>query len=60
MHLFIAIAIALSPGTGEDRGASGVEYGILLVAVSAAIAASIFAIGSKVGVGLSDFNSLLP
>ena len=43
-----------------DRGASGVEYGIMLGAVAAVIIVLAYAIGGKVQNAFNTTNSLLP
>lgn len=44
----------------EDRGASGVEYGIMIAAVSALIAATAFLIGGKIQTAFNTTNSAIP
>ena len=44
----------------RDRGASGVEYGIMIAAVAAVIVVAAFAIGSKIGVAFDDVNAEIP
>jgi pilus assembly protein Flp/PilA len=38
----------------EDRGASAVEYGLLVAAIAAVIVTAVFALGSQVSTAFSD------
>jgi pilus assembly protein Flp/PilA len=40
----------------EDRGASAVEYGILLGGIAAVVVAAIFALGAVIGVQYTSFE----
>lgn len=46
--------VRLSPADGRDRGASAVEYGLLIAAIAAVIAIVVFALGSLVKSTLYD------
>ena len=43
-----------------ERGAAGVEYGILVAAVSAVIVVAAMAIGNKIGAAFDTVNNALP
>ena len=47
-------------GICSDRGASAVEYGILLGAVAASIAVVIYVLGQSIVAGLTNLDGLLP
>jgi pilus assembly protein Flp/PilA len=44
----------------EERGAAGVEYGILVAAIAAVIIAVVFVIGTKVKNAFETVNGKLP
>lgn len=47
------------PRTGRDRGASSVEYGLVLAAVSAVVAAVVFGFGGFVNQSFEDSTACL-
>jgi len=51
--------IALSEAKNDETGAAGVEYGILVVAVSAVIVVAAVAIGGKIGTAFDTVNNAL-
>ena len=52
--------IRLIEAVRRDRGASGVEYGIMIAAIAALIIVLAFAIGGKVQNAFNTVNSALP
>ena len=44
----------------EDRGATGVEYGIMVAAIAAVIVVAAFSIGGKVGGAFDTVDATIP
>lgn len=56
-QVYISLVNAL---VRDDRGASGVEYGIMLAAVAALIAAGAYLLGGKTQTNFTNLNAVLP
>lgn len=44
----------------EDRGATAVEYGLLVAAIAAVIIAIVVTLGGKINTAFTDVNSKMP
>jgi pilus assembly protein Flp/PilA len=58
MLQYIAIRLRAIPRT--ERGATAVEYGLLVALIAAVIVGVVFALGGKVKAGFETVNNQLP